>query len=160
MWWKSINWRFPWGPYPESLTTPWKRGKKDSRSQRGWRASGPHNPLSLVNKAHMGSKIQKKQTQAYLGQYKASCIFIIFFIAVILVFCGTSNFVVVSLTLLSVLVTFSLLLDLLVQPRFESFHLLFCILRYPVDYHLLEVCFFFLIENWTEVDHGESRGGR
>jgi hypothetical protein len=53
---ECLHWRSPSVPPFEALGIPWKRVRKNGRSQRGWRTPGEHNLLNGLGRAHTGSQ--------------------------------------------------------------------------------------------------------
>lgn len=64
---ESLNWRSPLGLSFRDQEAPWKRGRKPSRSQSGWRTRGKLDLLDKLSMAQMGSRRLKWPSKGLNG---------------------------------------------------------------------------------------------
>lgn len=86
------------------LETQQKKGRKDCKSQREWRAKGEHKALNRLSRIHIGSQWSDKQ-RAFMALHQVPCVYAMAgsLIFLLLLITGAG----VSLTLLPDLETFS-----------------------------------------------------
>lgn len=62
-----LNGYFPQIPTFRAQGTPWKRRRREHKSQKGWEVPAEQDPLNQLKRAHLNSKRMKKQTQGMRG---------------------------------------------------------------------------------------------
>ena len=67
IWRDILNWRSPWGPFPQSSGNSSEQGVERLYESEGLRTPGAHGPLSQLSRALMGSQRLKQQVWGLQG---------------------------------------------------------------------------------------------